>query len=116
MISIKISLAFFYLRNYMLATRTKRARPAIAFADIQPFLRREEKGAMVMNSGERWHCINPACGCTVLVEADGEIEGQNPLCACGSIMKKGYSPPTFRYRDFLKVREPALVHRDPAKG
>ena len=71
---------------------------------------------MVMKSGERWHCINPACGCAVQVESNGEIEGQNPRCACGSIMKKGYSPPLFRYLDFLKVREPLLVHRDPAKG
>jgi hypothetical protein len=99
----------------MLATRTKWARPALAFADIQPFFREGRKGAMAMNSGERWHCIHPACGCTVLVEANGEIEGQDPRCACGSNMKKGYSPPALRYLDFLKVREPALVHRNPAK-
>jgi len=67
---------------------------------------------MVMTSGERWHCINPACGCAVLVEANCEIDGQNPRCACGSIMKKGYSTPVFRYLDFLKVRAPALVHRE----
>ena len=67
---------------------------------------------MVMKSGERWHCINPACGCKVVVESKGEIAGQNPRCACGGIMKKGYSPPVFRYLDFLKVREPAIVHRD----
>jgi hypothetical protein len=70
---------------------------------------------MVMKSGERWHCINPACGCTVLVESNGEIEGQNPRCACGSFMKKGYSPPVFRYLNFLRIREPALVHRDAPK-
>ena len=67
---------------------------------------------MVMKSGERWHCINPACGCIVLVESSGEIEGQSPRCACGTIMKKGYSPPVFRYLDFLKVRAPAPVHQD----
>jgi len=66
---------------------------------------------MLMKSGERWHCINPACGCSVLVETNGEIEGQNPRCACGSVLKKGYSPPVFRYLDFLKVRSPELVNR-----
>jgi len=50
---------------------------------------------MVMKSGERWHCINPACGCAVLVESNGEIEGQNPRCACGSVMKKATPRPSF---------------------
>jgi hypothetical protein len=48
----------------------------------------------------------------VLVESNGEIAGQNPRCACGSIMKKGYSPPVFRYLDFLKVRAPEFVRQD----
>ncbi len=26
---------------------------------------------MVMKSGERWHCVNPACGCVVVVESTG---------------------------------------------
>ncbi len=67
---------------------------------------------MVMKSGERWHCMNPACGCGVLVESNGEIEGENPRCACGGVMKRDYSPPVFRYLDFLKFPEPALAHRD----
>jgi len=66
---------------------------------------------MVMKSGERWHCVNPACGCVVLVESNGEIEGQNPRCACGSIMKKSYTPPVLRYFDFLRFPEPAFIHR-----
>ena len=66
---------------------------------------------MLMKSGERWHCINPACQCTVLVETSGEIEGRNPHCACGSVMKKDYSPPVFRYLDFLRLQEPALARR-----
>jgi hypothetical protein len=70
---------------------------------------------MVMKSGERWHCVNPACGCAVLVESNAAIEGQNPRCTCGSVMKKGYSPPVFRYLDFLRFPEPALVDRDPSK-
>jgi hypothetical protein len=67
---------------------------------------------MVMKSGERWHCVNPACGCVALVESNAEIEGQNPRCACGSIMKKGYTPPVFRYLDFLRDPEPTSIHRD----
>jgi hypothetical protein len=67
---------------------------------------------MVMKSGEHWHYIAPACGCAVLVEANGKIEGQNPRCACGSMMKKGYSPPVVGYLDFLRFSEPVVVHRD----
>jgi hypothetical protein len=62
---------------------------------------------MVMKSGKRWHCLNPACFCAVLVETSGALEGSNPRCSCGSIMKKEYSPPVFRYLEFL--REPALA-------
>lgn len=70
---------------------------------------------MVMKSGERWHCVNPACGCAVLVESNGEVDGQNPRCACGSVMKKGYSPPVVRYLDFLRFPEPAFADRDSSK-
>jgi hypothetical protein len=42
-----------------------------------------------------------------------EIEGKNPLCACGSIMKKEYSAPVFQYLDFLRFPEPALARKDP---
>jgi hypothetical protein len=70
---------------------------------------------MIMKSGERWHCVNPACGCAVLVETNGEIEGQNPRCACGTILKKLYSPPVFRHLDFLRFPEPALALRDSPK-
>lgn len=65
---------------------------------------------MVMKIGERWHCTNAACRCTVTVETGGEIEGQNPRCACGSIMKKGYASPVFQYLDFLRFpEEPSLA-------
>jgi len=67
---------------------------------------------MVMKSGERWHCTHPACRCAVLVENTGEIEGQSPRCACGSVMKKDYSSPVFRYLDFLKFPEPELARWD----
>ncbi|HTF22879.1 MAG TPA: hypothetical protein VK937_03060 [Candidatus Limnocylindria bacterium] len=70
---------------------------------------------MVMKSGERWHCVNPACGCVVLVESNGEIEGQNPRCARASIMKKSYTPPVSRSLDFLRFPEPAFIHRDSSE-
>ena len=67
---------------------------------------------MIMKSGERWHCVNPTCGCAVVVESNSGIEGENPRCACGGIMKKGYSPPALRYLEFLRSPEPALARRD----
>ena len=70
---------------------------------------------MVMKSGQRWHCVNPACRCAVVVETSGEIEGQNPRCVCGNAMKLEYSPPAFQYLDFLRFPESALTRRDPRK-
>lgn len=64
---------------------------------------------MVMNAGERWHCTNPACRCLILVETSCEFEGKNPLCACGSVMKKRYAPPVFQGLDFLRFPEPAAA-------
>jgi len=67
---------------------------------------------MVMNSGERWHCTNASCRCSVLVEITIEIEGSNPRCTCGGDMKKVYSPPVFRYLNLRHFPEPALALRD----
>jgi hypothetical protein len=67
---------------------------------------------MVMKSGERWHCTNAACRCSILVENSGEIEGENPLCACGSVMKKVYSSPVFQYLDFLHFPEPMPARQE----
>jgi len=64
---------------------------------------------MTMKTGERWHCTNLACRCSVLVENTGEVEGKNPMCACGSVMKRQYVPPVFQYLDFLRFPEPAAV-------
>jgi hypothetical protein len=66
---------------------------------------------MRMKSGERWQCMNPACQCAVLVEIGGEVEGGNPRCTCGNVMKKPYAPPVFRYLEFLGFPEPAVTHR-----
>src|SRR4029077_17426956 len=110
-LSIKILLAFKFTQIYV-------SSPRITGPDLRLPLRisiilaKGGKSAMVMKSGERWHCIDPACGCSVLVESNGEIEGQSPRCACGAVMKKNYSSPVFRYLDFLKLPEPAPSRRD----
>gem|GEM_PF-1166479 len=70
---------------------------------------------MMMKAGEHWHCTNAACRCSVLVEISGEIEGRNPLCACGGFMKKDSSPPVVRCLDFLSFPEPVLAIRDSAR-
>jgi hypothetical protein len=66
---------------------------------------------MWMKSGERWHCVNPACRCEVLVESGGEIPGTGPRCACGGTMKRNYVPPVFQYLDFLRVEDPVAVRQ-----
>lgn len=66
---------------------------------------------MVMRTGERWHCTNPACRCAILVETSGAAEGRNPACACGNVMKKQYAAPVFQYLDFLRFPEPVTMLR-----
>jgi len=63
---------------------------------------------MLMKPGERWHCTNSACRLEVVVDSQGSIEGNNPRCACGAVMKKEYASPVFRYLDFLHLDEPVL--------
>jgi hypothetical protein len=54
---------------------------------------------MVMKFGERWHCMDPGCHCEVLVTTSGAVDGLNPRCACGSIMKKPYVKPTIAHQN-----------------
>jgi hypothetical protein len=65
---------------------------------------------MLMKARERWNCTNPACGCQVVVEIGGEVDGQNPRCACGGVMKKKYTSAVFAYLDFLHPEEPVGSH------
>jgi hypothetical protein len=52
----------------------------------------------------------------VVVEISGEVEGQNPRCACGGLMRKKYTSPVFTYLDFLRIEEPAAtVHASREK-
>jgi len=64
---------------------------------------------MLMKARERWHCTNLASGCQVVVEISGEVEGQNPRCACGGLMRKKYTSPVFSYLDFLRVEDPMIA-------
>jgi hypothetical protein len=69
-----------------------------------------KEAAMVMKAGERWHCMNPACGDEVLVEGKSPQDGAEAVCSCGSPMKKEYKPPVFRYLDFLILDSPESLH------
>lgn len=64
---------------------------------------------MLMKAKERWHCTDPICGCQVIVEVGGEVEGHHPRCACGRIMKKQYTSPVFAYLDFLRTEESVVA-------
>jgi hypothetical protein len=70
---------------------------------------------MLMKRADRWHCINPKCGCEVLVESSGEVQGGNPRCTCGASMKKKYVSPVLSYLEFLRVDEP-VASRDRSRG
>ena len=63
---------------------------------------------MLMKAKERWHCTDSVCGCLVVVEIGGVVEGRHPRCACGHIMKKEYASPTFAYLDFLRTKKPVV--------
>jgi hypothetical protein len=68
---------------------------------------------MLMKAKEHWHCTNQRCGCQVVVKIGGEVEGQDPRCACGALMEKKYTSPASAYLDFLRVAESAGgVHAD----
>jgi len=66
---------------------------------------------MIMKSGEHWHCTNVACRCSVFVETTGEIEGSNPRCSCGSVMKKDYFPPVFGEMESVDFPELDLISK-----
>lgn len=71
---------------------------------------------MVMQTGERWHCTNPACRCEVLVQANSKVSGTNPKCGCGALMKKKYSPPHLTYLEFLRIDETIPAPEVSQKG
>jgi len=67
---------------------------------------------MIMKTGERWHCMNAACGCSIVVETTGNADGKNPRCGCGSVMKKQYAPPVLHYLDFLRFPQTVPARRE----
>ena len=58
---------------------------------------------------DRWHCINPSCGCEVLVARGAAEAGKLPRCVCGAAMKKRYVSPVLTYLEFLRLDEPLNV-------
>ena len=69
---------------------------------------------MLMKVGEHWRCTNSACRCEVLVETGGNIHGSNPVCACGTVMKKKYASPGLAYLEFLRDTESPRTQVLPA--
>jgi hypothetical protein len=69
---------------------------------------------MMMRLGDSWLCSNDGCRAQISVQVSGRIDGVNPRCSCGFVMKKTYSSPTFRYLDFLREEDAALV--EPASS
>ena len=65
--------------------------------------------SMLLQPGERWHCTNPACRCTVVIESGTWQEGVNPRCSCGSVMKKDFRPPVLFCLNFLKFVPPFVA-------
>jgi hypothetical protein len=51
---------------------------------------------MKFSSGDHWCCQNDACGCEITVVVSSKLEGENPRCSCGSVMKKAYTKPRLR--------------------
>ena len=60
---------------------------------------------MFIQSGNLWHCTNPACRSELSVGATCGVEVDRVYCPCGSLMKKFYTRPVFRYLDFLGDRD-----------
>jgi hypothetical protein len=64
---------------------------------------------MFIQSGDLWHCTNPACRSELSVGASCGVEVDRVYCPCGSLMKKYYTRPVFRYLDFLGDRDGTAV-------
>ena len=71
---------------------------------------------MVMKNGERWHCMNPECRALIAVEKSSTVDGANPRCTCGGLMKKEYASPVLSYLDFLRLDEPVSAARKPRES
>lgn len=70
---------------------------------------------MFMKAGQQWNCSNSACRCEIVVQNSSEMEGGNPRCVCGALMKKKYTQPQFSYLEFLRCEEPVPA-REGSRG
>jgi hypothetical protein len=51
---------------------------------------------MQMKENDMLRCQNRNCGCEVRVTKGSSDGSSNPLCCCGTKMKKLYAPPVLR--------------------
>jgi hypothetical protein len=58
---------------------------------------------MLTRPVESWHCVNPECSAKPTIRVDFNLENTPPRCLCGTLMKKEYRSPVFRYLDFLRA-------------
>jgi hypothetical protein len=75
------------------------AIPSSAGFFFPPSCPTQRMNPMRMQKGERWRCLNDACGGEIMVLVSSHLEGENPRCSCGSIMKKPYSKPALKTYD-----------------
>jgi hypothetical protein len=54
---------------------------------------------MILRKGQIYRCQNPECRAEIEVVKDSIEAVSNPLCCCGSEMKKAYARPVFRTLD-----------------
>src|ERR1700733_15277071 len=65
---------------------------------------------MQMKLGETWKCMNPQCGCEVIVSRTGDFVGSSdPLCYCDSVMKNTDIPPMGKERAPVASDGPPLM-------
>ena len=51
----------------------------------------------MLNRGEKWRCLNPMCCAEIVVtESSRKKDVTNPLCGCGTVMKRDYQKPAAR--------------------
>ena len=55
---------------------------------------------MLMKARERWHCTNNECGCQVVVEISGEVEGPVPAA------RNGHDPADRAHTDLSHLPPP----------
>jgi len=70
---------------------------------------------MSQEKRERWHCMSAACREGKLIAHSAATTENRPRCLCGSEMKKAYTPPVFRYLEFLQLDQLSFAEQTPRK-